>query len=233
MSYKNPEDAKAHRAANREKQNANNKRWRDANPEKVSARNKKWRDANPEKAIANTRRWRDANPEKVRSGCKRWQDEHKEDQKIHHAKYYAANKEKLLVNQKIYYDTHKDDRKAYREENKDKIAAYVRNRRRTDPQFRIADNLRRRLNKALKRNTRVGSAVRDLGCSIDFLKQYLEERFQSDMTWNNYGEWEIDHIKPLSSFDLTDRDQLLQACHYTNLQPLWAEENARKGDRLC
>jgi len=69
--------------------------------------------------------------------------------------------------------------------------------------------------------------------SIDFLKQYLEERFQSDMTWNNYGEWEIDHIKPLSSFDLTDRDQLLQACHYTNLQPLWAEENARKGDRLC
>jgi hypothetical protein len=51
------------------------------------------------------------------------------------------------------------------------------------------------------------------------------------MSWENYGKWHIDHIKPLSLFDLEDPEQLKQACHYTNLQPLWAEENIRKGNR--
>ncbi len=51
------------------------------------------------------------------------------------------------------------------------------------------------------------------------------------MSWDNYGEWHIDHIVPLSSFDLTDKSQVNKVCHYTNLQPLWAIDNLRKGDR--
>ena len=83
---------------------------------------------------------------------------------------------------------------------------------------------------ALKRNQKVGSAVGDLGCSVEFLKQYLEFKFQSGMTWDNHSQfgWHIDHIIPLSSFDLTDREQFLKACHYTNLQPLWWNENLSK-----
>lgn len=81
---------------------------------------------------------------------------------------------------------------------------------------------------------RSGSAVRDLGCTIPELKRYLEAKFRFGMTWENWSRagWHIDHIKPLASFDLTDRCQLLQACHYTNLQPLWASENLSKGDRV-
>jgi hypothetical protein len=62
------------------------------------------------------------------------------------------------------------------------------------------------------------------------LKIHLESKFQPGMTWENHGRngWHIDHIKPLCSFDLTDLMQLRQACHYTNLQPLWAKENLRK-----
>lgn len=60
---------------------------------------------------------------------------------------------------------------------------------------------------------------------------HLERQFTPGMSWTNYGDWHIDHIKPLASFDLTDRVQLLVACHFTNLQPLWAEENLKKGDR--
>ncbi len=84
----------------------------------------------------------------------------------------------------------------------------------------------------MSRGQKVGSAVRDLGCSVDKLKKHLESRFRFGMTWENYGMWHIDHIRPLASFDLTDRVQFLQACHYTNLQPLWAPENLGKGARV-
>lgn len=64
-----------------------------------------------------------------------------------------------------------------------------------------------------------------IGCSPRQLKVYLTLLFREEMTWENYGEWTIDHKKPLSSFDLTDKDQVLLANHYSNLQPLWGFEN--------
>lgn len=82
---------------------------------------------------------------------------------------------------------------------------WSKERRKNNLEFRLKSCLRTRLYNALRGNFRAGSAVRDLGCSIEFLKQHLETQFQPDMTWENYGEWHIDHIKPLSSFDLTDR----------------------------
>ena len=81
-------------------------------------------------------------------------------------------------------------------------------------------------------NKKNGSAVKDLGCSLEQLKRHLEDQFISGMVWENYGKWHIDHIKPLVSFDLTDRKQLIDACHYTNLQPLWVEDNLRKGSKI-
>jgi hypothetical protein len=115
---------------------------------------------------------------------------------------------------------------------------YVNNPYQKDPvkvlNQRVANNLRNRLNRAIKCNYKSGSAVGDLGCSIDQLKAYLESKFQPGMTWDNYGRtgWHIDHIKPLSSFDLTNRDQFVLACHYTNLQPLWAKDNMSKSDNI-
>ena len=110
---------------------------------------------------------------------------------------------------------------------------YVKCRKAIDPNYKLAQCLRDRLNKALKGNQKTGSAIRDLGCSIDFLRQHLESLFQPGMSWDNWSlhGWHIDHMQPLSSFDLTNREQLLKACHYTNLQPLWAEENLKKSDQ--
>ena len=101
-----------------------------------------------------------------------------------------------------------------------------------DIQYRIKINLRHRLKQALKRETKTGSAVRDLGCTIDELKVRLEKDFWVGMTWDNWGDWHIDHEMPLASFDLTDREQVKKACNYTNLQPLWAKDNFSKGDRF-
>ncbi len=98
--------------------------------------------------------------------------------------------------------------------------------------YRIAEVLRSRLRQALKDGWRSGSAVGDLGCTIAELKEYLESQFRDGMSWDNYGVvWEIDHVRPLSSFDLTQHDQAAQACHYTNLQPLLIAENRSKHDK--
>lgn len=91
--------------------------------------------------------------------------------------------------------------------------------------------LRNRLYIAIKRGYKSGSAVQDLGCSIEEFKAHIEKQFHSGMTWANHGMWHLDHIKPLASFDLSDREQFLQACHYTNYQPLLAFENLQKGKR--
>jgi hypothetical protein len=62
---------------------------------------------------------------------------------------------------------------------------------------------------------------------------WLEEKFVAGMTWENYGAaWHVDHVKPLAKFDLTQPEQLLQACHYTNLQPLSVSDNLHKGARF-
>jgi hypothetical protein len=103
-------------------------------------------------------------------------------------------------------------------------------------QAKLAALLRTRLYHAMKGNYKAGSAVRDLGCSIEFLKDYIESLFLPEMSWNNRGKgsdkWHIDHILPLDSFDLTDPIQFKKACHYTNLQPLWEPDNLRKGTKI-
>ena len=70
-----------------------------------------------------------------------------------------------------------------------------------------------------------------MGCSVSFLKGFLEAKFKEDMTWENHGEWHIDHIKPCLSFNLLDEEKQKKCFHYTNLQPLWADENLSKGFR--
>lgn len=109
------------------------------------------------------------------------------------------------------------------------------NRRATDPNFRLGETLRNRLNGAVSKEWKAGSAVEDLGVSIPEFKAYLESKFQPGMTWDNWGrgsdKWHIDHIIPLSKFDLTDRQHFLLACYYLNLQPLWETDNLMKGNR--
>lgn len=173
----------------------------------------------------NTKKWRSLNQEKF-----------KESKKQSDVKYYKKNKKHILQQNAVYKINNAEkvarcleiSREKWRQANPD----YHKKRYHNDINFKLSLNLRTRINSIIKRKIKAGSAIRDLGCSIEDLKQYLEQQFESGMTWDNHGEWHIDHIKPLSSFDLTNRDEFLQACHYTNLQPLWAKDNLSKGNKL-
>ncbi|ONG56954.1 hypothetical protein BKE38_05005 [Pseudoroseomonas deserti] len=68
--------------------------------------------------------------------------------------------------------------------------------------------------------------------TIPEFRSYIASLFQDGMSWENYGRWHLDHIRPLIAFDLTDPAQAKAACHYTNLRPLWALENQRKHGKV-
>jgi hypothetical protein len=178
---------------------------------------------------------------------KNWIDIHKEEKAIYQKDYRETHKEEKKSYEKVYRETNKEKitayRKNYRITHRKEVTTcrkkYQKKRRQTDPQFKIASNLRTRLWNALNDNQKIGSAVKDLGCSVEELKIYLESKFYPNlitgetMSWSNYGiqGWHIDHIRPLVSFDLTDIKEFLDACNYKNLQPLWAKENLSKGDK--
>lgn len=110
-----------------------------------------------------------------------------------------------------------------------KNSAHRKLRYNTDINRRLSCCLRSRLRNALVRGQKSGSAVIDLGCSLEFFREYIESLFSEGMTWSNWGDkWQIDHRKPLCWFDLSDREQFLEACHWSNLQPLIRSENAAK-----
>ena len=85
---------------------------------------------------------------------------------------------------------------------------------------------------AIKYNSKRGSTIKLLGIDIMGLKSYLESKFIDGMSWENYGlyGWHIDHIIPLSS--AKTEDEFYKLCHYTNLQPLWAKDNWKKGNKF-
>lgn len=124
--------------------------------------------------------------------------------------------------------------KQYYEDNKKDIHKKRKQFETNNINHRLAKRLRSRLRNAIVGKYRVGSAVKDLGCSIDEFKAHIESKFKLGMCWENWGRkgWHIDHITPLSAFDLTNHEQLKRACHYTNLQPLWAKENLSKSDKV-
>jgi hypothetical protein len=111
---------------------------------------------------------------------------------------------------------------------------YDKDKAASDVLYRLKRTLRSRLRGALNSNQKTGSAIKDLGCSVEELKKYLENLFQDGMMWENYGNkkgaWNIDHIYPLSM--AKNEEEMCRLCHFSNLQPMWHVENVRKGNRI-
>jgi hypothetical protein len=167
---------------------------------------------------------------------------------IHSKENYLKNIEKIKERHRLWRETHQEEIKRYSEEHKEEkhqynLDYYIKNKEdinkqvaklhqlkmKTDINYRLRCNLRSRLSMAIRGSQKSGSAIKDLGCSIEFLKHYIAAKFYNGMAWNNWGPyWELDHIKPLISFNLSDREQFLMAAHYLNLQPLTIEDHKKK-----
>ena len=111
-------------------------------------------------------------------------------------------------------------------------------KRKTDPQFKIAHYLRKRIKNAfykkkIEKKHKSGKIEDLVGCDVSYLIKSIESKFTTKMTWENYGSyWHLDHIIPISSFDPTDPEQCKKANHWTNLQPLEASKNIAKSNTI-
>lgn len=147
--------------------------------------------------------------------------------------HYAANSEQIRAQESVAYAANRLTRTAqkrgYQRANL-QIARAYRKKRRLDPGFRLLENSRTRIRLALKGVCKSARSVSLIGCTAQQLRDHLEAKFRPGMTWENYGPvWHVDHIRPCARFDLLDPAQQRACFHYTNLQPLFAEENLRKG----
>ncbi len=159
--------------------------------------------------------------EEARRKAKIWATNNKEKRKT----YQTLNKEERAAYMKEWRQKRREHRRIYRRN-------YNRHRKATDINFKILYTLRSRLLQAIKKNVKAKSAIKLLGCTIDFFKEHMAAKFREGMTWQNHGKgagkWHIDHIIPCSAFDMSRKEEQIKCFHYTNLQPLWEYENLSK-----
>jgi len=220
------------------------KKYYEDNKEAITVYKKQWHLKNSEeRARKSKEKWRLEHPiEEIEEGMKKCstcktiklatndnfsKSKRKKDGFSHRCKQcrreaeYWIDVEKAKSKQKVYY-----------EENKEKINVqttnYTRRKYREDLNFRLLNICRSRVTQALKGKVKSKNTLQLIGGSVENLKKHLESQFTEGMTWDNHGKWHIDHIKPCAVFDFTVKEQQNECFHYTNLQPLWAEDNMRK-----
>ena len=195
------------------------------------------------------------NKEKKREYNRQYYLKNKESLLKKHKQYRADNEEQISENRKQYYLDNKEGiikktiqyqkdnqekfkgwKRKYKKKNWENILEYNKeynkNRYHADPLHKLKINLRNRTYKIFKTKSWIkgGSSEKLLGCDWETAMKRIESQFEPWMTWDNHGEWHIDHIIPLAS--ATTKEEIKKLCHYTNLQPLLAEENLSKGDKI-
>ncbi len=185
-----------------------NKKYRQENIEQISKREKAYRLANKERRREDNKRWRKENPE--------------------------YNKNWRLAN--TTRGERKEYHKKYRQENREKIREYQRRKYRNNPEYGLGSSILWAIRKQIKNNNSGFAAnwQKWVGYSVEQLVEHIENKFLGGMTWENRGEWHVDHIIPISAFNFTAVSDIdFRRCWaLSNLQPLWAEDNMSKGSKL-
>jgi hypothetical protein len=226
--------------ARKEQLRKGREKWALNNPEKKREASRKWSRNNRSKQVAADKARKARDPEKYKARvAAKW------------ARYAAIRREQLNAKARLNYAKHRDERLAtanlpvnrarrleharrFRKEKPEEYRAQRRGREARwlkNPKNKIIKSLRDRL-KAFILQGRAVKFMRSAnlcGCELDFLRGYIEAKFLPGMTWENHGKWHLDHIRPCATFDLLNVDEQRACFHYSNLQPLWALDNIRKG----
>jgi hypothetical protein len=198
------------------------KKFNEENQERRKLISKKWRDNNKEKQKEFIKRYLEKNPHmisSVRLKKYRQDPEFLKKDKERRKLYYQNNIEKERERRKQYYHKNKETE---RKKNND----WKKNNLKTDPLERMKKNIRDRIREYLTGENKSKRTFDIIGLDKEKFKSYIENKFTEGMTWENYGKWHLDHIKPLYLSE--NEEDLIKLNHYTNLQPLWSEDNLKK-----
>lgn len=177
--------------------------------------------------------YRENNSEKINNNLKDYYKNNKDILKEKHKIYREKNKEIISIQRKEYRNR-EDIKEKIKQKNIDYLPIRketIKQKRKTDIDFRMKEVLRSKMQKFLQ--NRKTSYVKLVGCSLDFFKKWISYRFDKIMNWDNFGKvWEIDHILPISSFNMNEESHKKICFHWTNLQPLNIKENRNKSNNL-
>ena len=191
------------------------KTYCELNKEKIKKRKKEYYQLKKEVILNKQKEYYLNNTEKIREKIKEKYYNNIEENRKRGVDYYEKNKDTIKEKQRI----------SYNEKNK---SEQVKNRRKSDPIFKLKTYIGNRLRDYLKgkKYTKKSKIFDIVGCSPDELKEHIQSKFIEGMCWENHGEWHIDHVVPLAS--AKTEDEIYKLNHYSNLQPLWKIDNLKK-----
>ena len=217
--------------------NPNNQKYRASCKVCFNLRAKKYRESNKNKIKKYTKKYRFINQDIIKEKGKIYREKNNKKIKLNQIKnsrkYYLNNHELIKEKSQKFRENNPTYSFEYRKKNPTYSNDYQQNRKKYDPIFKIAHNMRVRMSIFIKSNnvTKQNKTFDIVGCTPEFLKEYLEQKFTEGMSWDLMGKHiHIDHIIPLSS--VNTEEEVYKLCHYTNLQPLWAQENLSKGNKI-
>lgn len=187
------------------------------------------------------REYRENNKEKVKAISDAWYEKNKHQASKKRKQKRIDNGDEIREKERVYRENNRESileyRRSWNKENHDHVKKhhreYMSKRLKEDIEFKILHNLRSRVQMAIKANfgEKACSTIELVGCSIQKLRSHLESKFTDEMSWDNCGDWHIDHIRPCSSFNLKDPEEQKKCFNWKNLQPLWGSDNRKKGAR--
>ncbi len=187
-----------------------------------SINGKKYHEKNRAAICAQQKQYREQNAELVKERKRQDYEKHWHKRRATARAWYEANRDKMLEYLREWQTANADHCRQQK-------TAYYLTRKQSDPQFAVLTRLRRRINHFVSGDNKSGKTAELIGCSYEAFARHVENQFTDGMSWDNRSEWHIDHIIPCAAFDLSDPEQQRQCFHYSNMRPLWAHENRRKG----
>ncbi len=220
-----------------------NKKYRSKNLKNILEYNRKYQNVNKKTINKQKSEKRKNNPRIFRERERKKYAKNRKRVREYQKKYHEKNKKRINERRREIRYSKIEEVRAYkrkhRDDNRDKYKKYQKNYKHkkyySDENYRLKMIIKSRIRTAIKtcNGTKNNTTLELLGCSIKFIKNHLQSKFKKGMSWKNYGngkyKWNLDHVIPCAYFDLTKQKEQEKCFHWSNLQPLWQEDNIKKG----